>query len=84
MKNYFKVVDKLFKIHKKYYTATNTPLHLLLFSKISYFVTPFFLYFKFSANSVTLINFFFVYRVSVNIVVFPKLFYLFNFNFHTL
>ena len=83
MKNYFKVVDELFKIHKKYYTATNTPLHLLLFSKISYFVTPFFLYFKFSANSVTLINFF-LSIVSVLILLFFPNYFIYSILIFTL
>ena len=57
MKNYISLVKALFIAHKKYYTISNTPLHLVLCSKISYFVTPFFIYLKIRPNFVTVINF---------------------------
>jgi phosphatidylglycerophosphate synthase len=57
MKNYILLVKILFKIHKRYYTLSNTSIHLFLFSKISYFVTPFFIYLKIRPNFVTMINF---------------------------
>lgn len=57
MKNYILLVKALFIAHKKYYTISNTPLHLVLCSKISYFITPFFIYLKIKPNFATMINF---------------------------
>jgi len=74
MKNYLTLVSKLFKIHKKKFSTNNTPLHLVLCSKISYFITPFFLYFKFSANTVTLINFFLSILSILILLFFPSYF----------
>jgi len=57
MKNYFKIFKKISKRNSKLYLIKNEPFTQILFCKISYLITPFFIIFKFSPNIVTFINF---------------------------
>lgn len=58
MNSYFNIVKKLFKRHSKLYTLKHDALCNVVLSKISYFITPLFIFLKFSPNFITLINFF--------------------------
>jgi len=58
MNSYFNIVKKLFKRHSKLFTLKNEALSNVVLSKISYFITPFFIFLKFSPNFITLTNFF--------------------------
>ena len=57
MNTYFDIVRKLFKRHKKLYNLKNDAISNVVISKISYFITPFFIFLKFSPNFITFINF---------------------------
>jgi hypothetical protein len=71
MKNYILLVKALFIAHKQYYTISNTPLHLVLCSKISYFITPFFIYLKVKPNFITMMNFI-LSVISIMILIFSS------------
>jgi|694.fasta_scaffold13702_3 phosphatidylglycerophosphate synthase len=71
MKNYILLVKALFIAHKQYYTISNTPLHLVLCSKISYFITPFFIYLKVKPNFITMMNFI-LSVISIMILIFAS------------
>lgn len=57
MKNYVKIFKKNSKINSKIYNINNTSLILLLCSKLSNLITPFFLILKINANKITYLNF---------------------------
>ena len=82
LKNYFFLVNKLFKTHKKIYNFKNESLVLCLMQAISYHITPFFIYLKFSPNLITGINFIiaiisiiFIFSYNLNLYKFGILLY---------
>ena len=81
-KNYFYLVNKLFKTHKKIYNFRNESLVICLMQSISYHITPFFIYLKFSPNLITGINFIiaiisiiFIFSYNLNLYKFGILLY---------
>ena len=57
MDSYFNIVRKLNKRNSKLYFLKKDALSTVVISKISYLVTPLFIFFKLSPNIITLINF---------------------------
>lgn len=57
MKSYIKLVKKLAKRHSKLFGLKHDAVSHVMLSKISYVITPFFIYAKISPNIVTFINF---------------------------
>ena len=76
MRSYLNLVRRVFQIHKKYYGFRNGPLNIFILSKISYFFIPLFIYARFSANFITLINFILSIISIVIIFFFHKIFFI--------
>ena len=57
MTTYNKIVKKLFKRHAKFYMLKHDSVFVYLTATVSYYVTPIFIFLKFTPNSITFLNF---------------------------
>ncbi len=57
MKNYFRLIRKISNRNNKLYNLQTESYSQVIFCRISYLITPFFIFFKISPNIITFLNF---------------------------